>query len=106
MAYFDKDGDKKLDIYEACDIFLTKEDKNLRERVMKRNIGDFIQEYPDHVEFQMASILFFEIDLLAQLEALKLKFVKIQDFSHIEMFKEIDEDNDGEVGVSDILSFM
>ena len=40
MAYFDKDGDKKLDVYEACDIFLTKEDKNLRDKVMRREMSD------------------------------------------------------------------
>ena len=50
----------------------------------------------------MASIIFFEIDLLSQLEALKLKFSQIKNFSHIEMFKELDSDNDNEVDASDI----
>ena len=50
MAYFDKDGDHKLDVFEACDIFLTKEDKGLRDKVMRREKNDFMYEYPDHVE--------------------------------------------------------
>ena len=54
----------------------------------------------------MASILLFEIDLLAQLEAIKINFSKIPDFSHLELFKKLDSDQDGEVTVSDIVSFF
>ena len=54
----------------------------------------------------MASIIFFEVDLLRQLEILKGRFDQIKNYSHISMFKELDKDGDGQVKVSDIVSFM
>ena len=73
---------------------------------MNRKKYDFKYEYPDHVEFQMASILFYEVDLLRQLEILKGRFDQIENYSHISMFKELDIDGDNEINVEDIINFM
>jgi Ca2+-binding EF-hand superfamily protein len=54
----------------------------------------------------MASIVFFEVDLLSQLEVLKSRFDQIPNYSHIAMFKELDSDQDNEINVEDIVNFM
>ena len=77
---------------------------------MERKSDDYTNEFnfkfPDHIEYQMASIIFFEVDMLRQLEILKGRFDQIQKYSHISMFKELDKDGDSQVTADDVVSFM
>ena len=108
VAFFDSNGNGRLNFQEFLQIVLPCEDNYLRNRTLdrpSRHVGRY-DYLPRDIELALASIIEKEIDLQRRLESLKRELEVQYDYSPYAAFRSVDRYNSGRVDQVNAGSFL
>jgi Ca2+-binding EF-hand superfamily protein len=108
IAYFDSNGNKKLDQSEFFAMFLPCEDNFLRDTALNRPSVRVLKfdRLPQDIEYQMAKIIESEIDLQRQLETLKFELELVPEYNANSVFNFIDTNRSGTISTDEVALFL
>jgi Ca2+-binding EF-hand superfamily protein len=108
VAYFDSNGNKKLDQSEFFAMFLPCEDNFLRDTALNRPSVRVLKfdRLPSDIEYQMAKIMESEIDLQRQLETLKFDLELVPEYNANSVFNFIDTNKSGTITTDEVSLFL
>merc|ERR1711865_153385 len=108
VAYFDSNGNKKLDQSEFFAMFLPCEDNFLRDTALNRPSVRVLRfdRLPVDIEYQMAKILEAEIDLQRNLENLKFDLEMLPEYNANSVFNFVDTNKSGSISQDEVSLFL
>ena len=108
VAYFDSNGNRKLDTQEFYAMFLPCEDNFLRDTALNRPSVRVLRfdRLPADIESQLARIIESEIELQRTLESLKAELELLPEYNANSVFNFVDTNKNGSVSTDEVALFL